>query len=142
MSPVITETVSGERIVTGGPASDKQAQLLLAIAGLLTLSYLLNTTTVFDNNRLPRHFAALVAQRGYLESIVTLTIGLDLPTEYYTYALSRLLQFGIWVVAGNESWPYSALIALTHAGTAHLLLLIVRVRGFDESTALAIPLGG
>lgn len=118
--------------------SDSSTLFLAVLGAILTCSYLLNAVTAFDDLNFAAIFPAFVAQHGYFETSWMLLSGMDMPYEYRTYELSRLLQFLLWSVGGSHSYLYPLTIALTQVGTAIALLNLARERGIDESVSLAI----
>jgi hypothetical protein len=116
---------------------DASTQFLGVLGAILTCSYLLNAVTAFDDLNFAGIFPAFVAQHGYLETSWMLLSGMDMPYEYRTYELSRLLQFFLWSV-GGQSYLYSLTIALTQVGTAIALLHLARERGVEEPVSLAM----
>lgn len=117
---------------------DKSLKFLMALGAILTFSYLINAAPAFDDLYLPNRFSVLVSQYGYFKTIGVLFSGMDLPNEYRTYGLSRVLQFLIWSVGGDRSFLFPLFIALSQLGTAIALLHLARERGVDEPMSLAV----
>jgi hypothetical protein len=117
---------------------DKSVQFLFVLGALLSSSYLVNAIPVFDDMAIPAAFSTLVEQHGYFKTVGMLLTRMDMPNEYRTYGLSLALQFGIWAVAGGQSFLFPLIIALSQLGTGVLLLLLLRERGVDEPMSLAV----
>lgn len=117
---------------------DSSTLLLGVLGAILTCSYLLNAVTAFDDLNFAAIFPAFVAQHGYLKTCWMLLSQMDMPFEYRTYGLSRLLQFLLWSIGGSHSYLYPLTIALTQVGTAIALLHLARERGIDEPVSLAM----
>jgi hypothetical protein len=117
---------------------NKSLKFLCVLGVLLAFSYLINAAPAFDDLYLPHRFSVLVSQYGYFKTIGVLFSGMDLPNEYRTYGLSRVLQFLIWSVGGDRSFLFPLFIALSQLGTAIALLHLARERGVDEPMSLAV----
>lgn len=118
---------------------DASTKFLCLLGAVLTCSYTLNAVLVFDDLNFEAIFPGFVEKYGYIKTCWVLLSGLDMPNEYRTYELSRLLQFLLWSL-GEQSYLYSLTIALTQTGTAIVLLYLARERGVEESASLAIAI--
>lgn len=113
---------------------DKSVQFLFVLGALLSLSYLVNAIPAFDDMYL---LARFVGRHGYFRTTGIFLAGMDMPHEYRTYGISRVLQFLIWAVAGGQSFLFPLFVAMSQLGTGVLLLLLARERS-REPTSLAV----
>ncbi|MGJ7492091.1 hypothetical protein [Variovorax sp. ZT4R33] len=112
--------------------------LLFILGALLVFGYLFNAVVMFDDLYMPRHFAELVREEGRWHAAAMIFTGADLPREYRTYGLSRLLQFVLWSIFGGASTVYPLVISSSQGGAAFLLMKILRRAGLSDPTALAV----
>lgn len=85
-----------------------------------------------------------LTQHGRTPDLGFYFLGKDLPNEYRTYSLARVLQLQLMAWSGSSPYPLFAFMALIHLGSAALIYGIVRrhvppVQGIS-SDALACAL--
>lgn len=117
----------------------KRSNVLLLVFGLLLIvAYLVNSVVIYDDLYLPGYFSGLVNAKGQLQATWMIFTGADLPLEYRTYGLSRLLQFALWNLVGAKSFIYPMIIATSQLATALLLVSVLRRARVPEPASLLV----
>lgn len=110
--------------------ADFNALCALIITGaIVSVAWWFNATLVYDDIAFPSNFSALVDQIGWFKTLVKIFI-LDLPNEYRTYGISRVIQFLLWSISADSAHIYSVLISLSQLIAAlalYALLILLRI---------------
>lgn len=114
----------------------KPEWVLLGVALLFGFYFVKNAIGGFDDFYLPTKFMGMNRAYGVLGTVWTLLSGGDLPSEYRTYAVSRLLQYAIWTVAGASPWPYAIFIVTAQFLSSCALYRVFKALNFSEALAL------
>jgi hypothetical protein len=113
---------------------------LLLVAGFSTgLITFFNATLVYDDIALPHNFYILQTQIGWLKTLWKIFC-LDLPGEYRTYGVSRVIQYILWSIGFSSVRVYSIWIAVSQGITALFLTSILLSVRSEKAVALAAGL--
>jgi hypothetical protein len=112
--------------------------LLLVFGLLLVVAYLANSVVIYDDLYMPAYFSGIVSAKGNLSGIWMIFTGADLPLEYRTYGVSRVLQFVLWNVVGAKSFVYPLIIATSQLATAFVLGSVLRRAHVSEPATLLV----
>lgn len=119
---------------------DFRATCVLMLAGFfVVVSWSFNTTLVYDDIGFYRSFPQIVERIGWFKALIKIFC-LDLPTEYRSYGLSRVIQFLIWSLGGGSALVYSLFISLFQIATALALYSLLVSLRFERLDALAFGL--
>lgn len=118
--------------------SDAGVKVLCLLGAFLTISFLHNHIQAYEDLWWPRNFKRYLSEFGYLKTLWVVFSGADLPTEYRTYALSRLVHFFLWSTVGERSLVFPLTIALSQIASSICLLHLLRRQNISEDVALAV----
>ena len=117
--------------------SDIRATCILIVTGIAVgYSYWSNATLVYDDIAFPASFSSLVNQIGWFKTLVKIFC-LDLPSEYRTYGLSRVIQFLLWSMGADSVHIYSSIISLMQLITAWCLYALLKSLRIETAAALS-----
>jgi len=120
--------------------ADFNALCALIITGVIvSVAWWLNATLVYDDIAFPSYFSALVDKIGWFNALVKIFV-LDLPNEYRTYGISRVIQFLLWSISADSAHIYSVLISLSQLITALALYALLILLKIERIVALSTGL--
>jgi hypothetical protein len=114
----------------------RSLRLLIVLGIAVSIFYWRNATLVYDDIAFPYSFSALVGQSGWAKTLVKIFC-LDLPNEYRSYGISRVIQFLLWSVGIESAKIYSLIISATQLATASCLYVLFRRFGVGVVAALS-----
>lgn len=125
---------------TNAKPTDRRALLVLFIVGIIVgVFYWFNATLVYDDIAFPSNFSGLVDRIGWFKSLIKI-FTLDLPNEYRTYGISRVIQFLIWSTGGSSVAVYTIFISLSQIITTLVLYtLLIKIK-IERIIALSMGL--
>lgn len=114
--------------------------LILTIVGIIVgIFWCFNSTLVYDDIAFPANFSGLINNIGWVRSLIKIFV-LDLPNEYRTYGLSRVIQFILWTIGGASSTTYTIIISLSQIATALTLYALLVSTRIEKLVALSAGL--
>ncbi|MFZ3119249.1 MAG: hypothetical protein WA159_13120 [Variovorax sp.] len=117
--------------------ADRAAGVLGLLGVFLTLSFLVNHIQAYEDLWWPAHFQRYLGEVGFFKTLWMVLVGADMPTEYRTYAVSRLIHLLLLSVFGEQSLVFPLMIALTQMASSIWLLDLLRRHKVTEDAALA-----
>lgn len=119
---------------------DLRALSILTFIGIIvSIFWLFNATLVYDDIAFPASFSQLVDNIGWYKSLIKIFV-LDLPNEYRTYGLSRVIQFILWSMGGSTVIVYTIIISLSQLATALALYMLLVSLKIERIIALSMGL--
>jgi hypothetical protein len=119
---------------------DYRAIFVLIIAGMIvSVAWFFNATIVYDDIFFPDYLSGLVTELGWFKAFIKLFC-LDMPNEYRTYGLSRVIQFMLWSLGGASVSAYTLFISLSQLITVLVLYALLVCFRVDRIIALALGL--
>jgi hypothetical protein len=116
---------------------DTHLGTLYIIASVVMMAcYWFNATLVYDDIAFPSNFASLVEQAGWFKTLIKIFC-LDLPNEYRTYGVSRVIQFILWSVGVDSAGAYALLISISQSVTGWVLFSIIRKLNYSNAAAFS-----
>ena len=115
----------------------------IAIAALVILYLLLvnqHPITNFDDTSLNQRFAGQLASDLW-KAASGIFLAIDMPNEYRTYSLARLLHLFLYRIVGPEPLPYFILMSSVWTASAGLIYFIIRDLGGEGRKLSAVGLG-
>lgn len=135
--PLATSSLKKYRYLLQHQAFHDPRTVLIILTILVTTVSIINTAQVYDDLYLPDRFQKLYSEHGWLKAALLIFFGADLPNEYRTYGISRLLQFSLWTIVGITPWIYSFFISISQGITAIVLNKFLRLHGAPQIFSLA-----
>lgn len=119
-------------------SEDSRAIFVLIVAGILVVvTWMFNATLVYDDIAFPGNFSGLVNRIGWFKALVKIFC-LDLPNEYRTYGLSRVIQFILWSIGGAIVPVYTLFISLSQLITVLVLYAVLVSLRIERTVALSL----
>jgi hypothetical protein len=119
---------------------DYRAIFVLIVAGMIvSVAWFFNATLVYDDIFFPDYLSGLVTELGWFKALIKLFC-LDMPNEYRTYGLSRVIQFMLWSLGGASVSVYTLFISLSQLITVLVLYALLVCFRVDRLIALSLGL--
>ncbi|HZR72722.1 hypothetical protein [Bradyrhizobium sp.] len=94
----------------------------------------LNSVLTFDDLWFVEHFSQLLDREGPGQTLLTLWLSLDMGgMEYRLYGLSKIIQFGLWLLFGTHAWAYAVVVAASQLATGYGIFILLRRLRFDPT---------
>ena len=114
--------------------------LLSMVILSVTVFAVRNSVLIYDDLFYPTHLRTLLDTKGNLTPLYIL-FNLDLPSEYRTYGLSRILQLLIIIFTGGTSSVfYAFFISLSQGLSGAAIYILLRRYSTDEVQALMLAI--